>query len=147
MDTFEIATPSLTPLAIAGAIALTMIAGAGWFLMILVRIRKVRFAVTEHALEIKAPLYGRMIPKARLKLEEARVVKLSDAPELRLVSRRNALGLPGVRLGWFKTAGADKALVFIARGEHAVLHVPTTEGYPLVLETPEAEELLAALRA
>jgi hypothetical protein len=147
VDTFEISTPSLVPLLIAGAIALTMIAGASWFLMILVRARNVRFVVTDHALEVKAPLYGRTIPKAKLKLDEARIVKLSEAPELRPVSRRNALGLPGVRLGWFRLAGVDKALVFIARGGEPVLHVPTTEGYPLVLETREAEELLAALRS
>lgn len=146
MDTFEIATPSLTPLVLAGVIALTMISGAGWFLMILVRIRNVRFAVTDHALEIRAPLYGRTIPKARLKLDEARIVKLSEDPGLRLVRRRNALGLPGVRLGWFKLESADKALVFLARGEAPVLVVPTAEGYPLVLETAEAETLLAALR-
>src|SRR5262245_17555210 len=100
--------------------------------MILVKIRNVRFVVTEHALEIIAPLYGRTIARSKLKLDEARVVTLSEDPRLRLGRRRNGIGLPGVKLGWYKIESADKALVFVARGGTG-LYVPTTEGYPLVL--------------
>ena len=74
------------------------------------------------------------------------MVNLAAEPALQLRRRTNGLALPGVRLGWFRLASDERALVFIARGE-TVLYVPTSDGFPVLLETPDAAGLLAALRA
>ncbi len=146
MESFAVPAPSMTPLLVGGLIVLVMVALAAVFLVMLVRLNKVRFEVTDHALTIVAPGYGQTIAKTKLKLDEARVVTMSEDPQLALRGKRNGIGLPGAKLGWYRIASADKALVFIAKGER-VLYVPTTDGYPIVLETPDAAALLEALKA
>lgn len=146
MEAFDIVTPSITPLLVGGLIVLAMVGGATWFLVTLLRLRKVRFEVTDHALTIIAPGYGRTIAKTKLKLDEARVVKLSEDPKLQLKGKRRGLGLPGAKLGFYRLASVDKALVFIAKGDTS-LYIPTTEDFALLLETPEAAALLEALKA
>ena len=145
METFNIAAPSLTPVLVGGAIAVVLTGAAIAFLLVLVRINAIRFEVTDGALAIIAPLYGRSIPRAKLELGGMRVVKLSDDPSLALERRRNGLALPGVKLGWYRIASAARALVFIARGDK-VLYLPTTDGFSLILETPDAESLLETLK-
>jgi len=145
VETFEVPAPSLVAVGVGGAIAIAMIGLAAVFLVVLVKLRKVRFEVTDHTLAIIAPIYGRTIDKSKLRLEESRVVKLANEPALKLRRRTNGLALPGVRLGWFRLASDERALVFIARGE-VVLYVPTSEGFPVLLETADAAGLLEALR-
>lgn len=146
MESFDITAPSLTPLIVGGLIALAMVGGAAWFLVTLLRLGRIRFVVSEHALEIVSPAYGRTIAKAKLKLDEARVVKQAEDPQLELRGKKRGLGLPGCKLGFYRIASADQALVFLGQGD-TVLYVPTTEGYPLILETPEAQALLDALKS
>lgn len=145
METFDIAAPSLTPLLVGGAIIAALVTGAAAFSFLLARINRIRFEVTDHALVIHAPFYGRIIARAKLELGGARVVALSDDPSLALRRRRNGLALPGVKLGWYRIASARRALVFLARGDQ-VLYLPTADGFPLLLETPDPEALLETLR-
>lgn len=96
-------------------------------------------AVSESALTLKAPFYGRSIDLERIRFDEARVVNVSSDSNVKPTRRTNGLGLPGLGLGWFKLANGEKALVALSSRDR-VVYVPTDEGYSLLfsIERPEA---------
>jgi hypothetical protein len=108
--------------------------------------RNTRFEVEGGQLRICGDIYGRRIAVAALRLDEARVVDLMNERQLAPGFKRNGSAMPGYQSGWFKLRNGEKALVFVT-DRRRVLYVPTKEGYSLLLSTPKADALLAALRA
>jgi hypothetical protein len=106
--------------------------------------RRVRYEVGPAGLRIVG-LYGRMIPVASLLPGEARQVDLSQEASLRPVIRTNGAGLPGLLIGWVRLATGAKALVFLT-DRRRVVHVPTREGYSLLLSVESPAQFLDALR-
>ena len=144
-ETFHVVAPSGTPLIIGGIIVVMMLGFAAWFISTLARLNKVRFEVSDSQLSIVAPWYGRDIDRSKLKIDEAKIVNLTTDPECKIKGKKGGLGLPGAKLGNYKLESVEKALIFIAKGEKC-LFIPTDD-LPLVLETPEAEDLLEALKS
>jgi hypothetical protein len=144
-QTFAITEASSAAAISIGLIALVIFGIDGVLFFLLSRMGNVTFHVEGGGLKIDVPLYGRKIDKSALKLAEARVIKLADAGELTPVRRTNGVGLPGTKVGWFKLRNAQKGLLFLADGDSA-LAIPTTEGYTLLLQPEQPDQLLAALR-
>ncbi len=103
-----------------------------------------RFEVSPEDLRIRnGALYGRAISLEKLRLGGAQITNLDGAlwPTL----RTNGLSVPGYQAGWFWLRNRENALLFVTEKER-VLHIPTTEGYALILSAERPEALLAALR-
>ncbi|MBX3156925.1 MAG: hypothetical protein KF773_13200 [Deltaproteobacteria bacterium] len=94
-------------------------------------------------LEIRGPLYGRTIPRSSLRMDQAKIVELKGnyAP----AKRRNGVGLPHLKFGWFRLENEEKALVVAGEQDRAV-YVPTTEGYALLVTPSDPEAFLNAVR-
>lgn len=107
--------------------------------------RQMLFAIQGDQLVIKAPVYGRTVPLSALKLDQVRVGKLGDSPDLQPVRRTGGMALGQVKLGRFHMADGSSTYMYIHAGGSCVI-VPTTEGYTLVMEAAQPNELLAALK-
>jgi hypothetical protein len=108
--------------------------------------RCAQFEVSPAGLTIRGDLvYGRHLPAVSLLPGEARVVDLNVNQDLRLKWRTNGAGLPGYSSGWFRLGNGEKALVFMT-DRSRVVHLPTREGFSLLLSVAEPERFLAALR-
>lgn len=105
-----------------------------------------RFEITGDRLVIHGGMYGRTIPLAELDLDRARVADLTEVPELTLKSRRNGLGLPGLKCGWFRLKNSEKALVFLTDPTRTA-YVPTTGDYVLLFSLGDPMAFLEALKA
>lgn len=107
--------------------------------------RSSTFTLSPAGLVIRGDLWGRTIPTAQLRGAQARVVDLSA--EAALVPRRRTAGtgLPGYRSGWWRLENGEKALIYVTTTDR-VVHVPTTQGYVLLLSVSEPERFLAQLR-
>ena len=108
--------------------------------------QRTRFEVSSEGLAIRGTLYGRALPWAALRVEDARVVDLTQDHELRPTLRTNGVGLPGYQAGWFSLGKSGRGLLFLS-DRTRVLVVPTTEGFTLLMSTPDPAALLTALRA
>jgi hypothetical protein len=108
--------------------------------------RTSRFEVRSDALVLHGDLYGRVIPKAQLRVELARRVDLTVESDLRPKSRRMGTGLPGYQAGWFRLANGEKALLYLTDRTRAV-YIPTTAGYGLLLSPLDPDAFLARLGA
>jgi hypothetical protein len=108
--------------------------------------RNVTFEVSAEGLRIRGDLYGRLVPRSTLLLDQARILNLGEQPEYTLSWRTNGIGLPGYSSGWFRLKNGDKALAFVTTRE-SVLYLPTRDGFAVLLSTPEPQSLLAALQA
>jgi hypothetical protein len=106
--------------------------------------RAVRFEVSSEGLRIRGDLFGRLIPRSKLLLGEARIVDLKAEPEHRPVLRTWGVGLPGYGSGWFLLKNRSRALLFLTNPSRAVW-LPTTDGYTLLISPADPEGLLAAL--
>jgi hypothetical protein len=108
--------------------------------------RHTRCEITNEGLRIAGNVYGRLIPRAQLRVGEARSLDLKSEPDYAPRWRTNGIGLPGYRSGWFKLRNGEKALAFLT-DYHSVAAVPTTAGYILLVSVAEPQRFLQALRA
>ncbi len=104
-----------------------------------------RLEVSPGTLRLRVPFYGRTLPIHELDLSRARVVDLSVEPDLKLRIRTNGIGMPGYAVGWFRLKDKEKALAALTGRKDAV-YIPTSQGYCLLLSTPEPERFLESLK-
>ena len=142
---FLIKQPTSTPLWVFGGITLFLVLLGALLGYMLYSTTRITFSVDGDALEIHETFYGRTVPLASLVLDKARIVNLESEPELQPASRTNGVGLPGLQAGWFELDNGEKVLLFVS-DRSKVLHIPTTEGYSLLMSPTDPEALLAALR-
>jgi hypothetical protein len=108
--------------------------------------RPLRVELTRDSLAIRGSIYGRVVPRTELKLDQARVVDLEAEPTLEPRLRTNGVGLPNYRVGWFRLRDWQKALCFLTTPQR-VLYLPTTRNYALLLSLDDPSALLSALRS
>lgn len=107
--------------------------------------RRSHFELTDSGLRLHGDLWGRTLPWDSLDVAAARVIDLRGEPSLQPTSRRMGTGLPGFAAGWFRLRNGEKALVYLT-DRTRVLHIPTRNGYSLLLSPQRADEMLAELR-
>jgi hypothetical protein len=111
------------------------------FLFFLYSSRMTKFTLSKVGLNISGTLYGRTLSPSSLRTDEAEIVNMAKSDGLRAKWRRNGLGLPDYKLGWFTLRNGEKALLFIT-DMHRVVKVPTQEGFCLLLSPDNPEEFL-----
>lgn len=124
------------------AIGVLWLAVAG--IAMLARRRSV--AIEDGRLVVRAALHTRRIALADLPPEQARIVDLREHREWRPVLRSNGLGLPGLKLGHFRSRGLGK-LFCVLTDPSRVLVLPVRDGPTLLLSLERPQALLDALRA
>lgn len=107
--------------------------------------RTARFEIGPDGLRLRGDLYGRLVPRARLAVKEARRVDFARNPELLPASRRMGTGLPGYQAGWFRLRDGEKALLYLTDRTRAV-YIPTTAGYSLLLSPADPDTFLSRLK-
>ena len=107
--------------------------------------RTARFEVDAGGLRIRGDFYGRRIPAAVIRADEARRVDLASEPELRPKLRTWGTGLPGYQAGWFRLASGEKALLYVT-DRRKMVYVPTTAGYGLLLSPDDPDGFVSALK-
>jgi hypothetical protein len=144
-EVFQMIPASSKPLWILGVIGVVLLALLALFAYIAYSSRNVRFEISDEGLRIQGGLYRRLIPPEALITEEARSVNLRETRAYRPTIRTNGIGLPGYQAGWFKLHDGEKALLFVT--DHArVVHLPTREGYALLLSIDQPEAFLQSIR-
>lgn len=108
--------------------------------------RKMVFAIQGDQFVIDAPVYGRTLPRASLKLDQGRVGTLGEGADLRPVRRTGGMALGQVKLGRFRMEDGSDTFMYIHTGGKCLV-IPTTEGYTLIMETAQPDQLLASLKA
>lgn len=107
--------------------------------------RRHRITLDGDGLAIRTTFYSRKLGWGELQLQQARVVDLDEHTELKPMLKTNGASLPGLRSGWFRLRNRHKALVAMGSGPR-VLHLPTTQGYDLLLQARQPQALLERLR-
>jgi hypothetical protein len=103
------------------------------------------FSLSSAGLTIRGDLWGRSVPAAHLRGGEARIVDLRNEPSLSPRRRTAGTGLPGYRSGWWRLANGEKSLLYLTTTDRAV-HVPTTEGFSLLLSVSDPERFVEHLK-
>ena len=125
------------------AAALLPMAIAGLFLWFLLAQRHSRIEVSDNAINIRIPLYGRTITADQIVPGSVHVVSMTRGTPYRLTWRTNGLGVPGYQLGWFRSAGAGKILPALTTKSAVAFR--TTSGFAVLLSMIDATGLERAL--
>ena len=144
-ETFMIAPADGRPLWVLVPAGLLMAVVLAVLLLSLYGSKAARFEVSSDGLRLRGDFYGRFIPAGELRAAEARRVDLAQEPGLKLRLRTLGTGLPGYQAGWFRLASGEKALVYLTDRSRAV-HVPTRNGYSLILSPVDPDRFVAAVR-
>jgi hypothetical protein len=145
MQVFTIAPAGMKPLWVLLPVALILLFIIAALAVSVWGSRGARFEVTERGLQLRGDLYGRFIPAASLRADEARRVDFATNSELRPRWRTMGTGLPGYQSGWFRLANGESALLYLTDRRKAV-HVPTAFGYSLLLSPDDPDAFISALR-
>jgi hypothetical protein len=96
-------------------------------------------------LTITSSLHRCRIEAAELSLPRARIVDLDEHTELKPILKRNGLGVPGYRSGWFYLRNRRRC--FVATSDSAkVLWLPGLGKHDLLLDVRDPKALLEQLR-
>lgn len=139
--------PFSTTTLVAGVVCLSFLFGLGWLLIHMGGgLKRIRFTLQADGLRVFAPYYGRLLPWNMLKLDEARVVDLSEEPQINpgRMWRTNGIGLPSCHVGWYRR-NKIRVLSYVSSTKNA-LAVPTTENYTLVVSVQDPHALIAAMQ-
>jgi hypothetical protein len=145
MQVFSIAPAGMKPLWVLFPVALILIFVVSLLALSVWGSRGARFEVTEGGLQLRGDLYGRFIPAASLRADEARRVDFATNSELRPRWRTMGTGLPGYQSGWFRLANGESALLYLTDRRRAV-YVPTAFGYSLLISPEDPDAFVSALR-
>lgn len=119
----------------------------GWLMVKTAQgMRSSTFAIGPDGLRIRGDVYGRLIPRSAILADQARAVDLGRDRDVAPTIRTRGTGLPGYSAGWFRLRNGQKALLYVT-DRSRVAYIPTTEGYAVLLSTPDPDALIAALRA
>lgn len=146
LEVFPIVPAGARSLWFIGAVCLVlgvvmlMLAWIGW------SSRHSRVELTDHSIRLIGDLWGRSIPLGKLDLAASDVVRLDASSAYKPVSRTWGTGMPGYASGWLRLRNGEKALAYLTTSER-VVHIPTSDGYSLLLSVAEPDALLGALRA
>jgi hypothetical protein len=122
-----------------------LLALAGLFGYFAFSVRHAKFVLNDTGLQVKNDIYGRMIPREQLKINQAKIIDLAIDEEYMPRLRTNGLGLPGYQSGWFKLKNGEKALLFLTDRKHA-LYIPTTNDYSLLISPANPEKFVEDLK-
>ena len=146
MDVFTIAPAGTRPLWMFVPIVLIVLGVIALLAVSIAGSRTSTFTVSSDGLRIRGDLYGRTIPLDQLQAHAARRVDLRTVTELRPTLRTWGTGLPGYQSGWFRLANGERALLYLTDRSKAV-HIPTTQGYGLLLSPNDPDAFVSALTA
>lgn len=115
------------------------------FAYLSVNIGKASFEVSAEGLRLRGDIYGRLIPAKSLLIDQAKIINLNHDSEHQLSWRTAGTSVSGHQAGWFRLKNGEKALVYLT-DRSAVVYIPTSEGYSVMLSTPDPEALLNSMK-
>lgn len=141
---FSIIPATAAPIWVVIAIVILLIILASFFGFVSYSARNLKFILTEQGLQIKGGIYGRFIPKDSFIKENAKILNLNTMKEYKPKIRKNGIGLPGYKEGWFKLKNGEKALLYVTDSSK-VAYIPTKDSYSVLLSTGQPKELFKSM--
>jgi hypothetical protein len=108
--------------------------------VVLYQVRSISISLESGELTVGGGAYKTTVPVNTIDLNAI----TSDLPRGIMGFRTNGVGMPGFRLGWFRSTNGRK--VFVSATGSDLLYLPTSGPYDVVLSTPQKAELVSQLR-
>lgn len=86
-----------------------------------------------------------VVPLKHLKIDDAEITSISDGSPLHPTLRSYGIRIADYQAGWFRLRSGEKAFLILS-DRSRVLHIPTRDGYRLLLSVDHPEALLSALQ-
>jgi len=146
MSTFFMVPPkggssALLILAIAVPIIISAFLGMNFYML-----KNVRFDIDQNQLRIKGGLYRRVLKISEIDVDSIALVNLTVKKEYFPAIKKNGIGLPGIKEGWFKLKNGEKALLFLTDLKN-VVYLKTTKGYSLLLSVKNPDDFINCLKS
>lgn len=104
-----------------------------------------QFEISSQGLRISGSMYGRLVPRKALLVQDSRIVNMAAEPAFQPTVRTNGTSVPGFDEGWFRLTDGHKALLLVTN-RHQVVYIPTTEGFVILLSPTRPDFFLSTLQ-
>lgn len=141
---FAILKPAPYASVYAIAICLLLVLLTVFMTVLFATARNYKLEVSNGRLSIKSLLYNTDIELSRVDAEGVRLVNLKTEG-IRFRSRKNGLGVPGLKVGWFAGDGGRYKLYVTDREK--VLLIPTQDGYTILFSTNDGQAIIRAIKS
>ena len=110
--------------------------------IVLVSTTHYKLELTNEKVIIKSILYNTNIGYDKINLEGLRLVNLNEEG-IKIYTRTNGIGLPGISIGWFSSGGKKYKLYLTNREK--VLYIPKIFNYDILFSTDKGEEIIETI--
>ncbi|UCH47416.1 MAG: hypothetical protein JSU95_15260 [Betaproteobacteria bacterium] len=145
-EVFPIVPASAKPIWILGAVCIILVIIFAALAYTAYSARNSRLEVGENQLRLEGDFWGRSIDFTSLQLDNAAIIDLDSSSNYAPRRRTFGTAVPGYASGWFRLRNGEKALAYLT-ARKAVVYIPTTLGYSLLLSTDRPQQFLDALRS
>lgn len=125
---------------------ITTLAVAAFIGLYIFHDRSTAIVISDTELILKAPLYGRTLPRNAIQADGIKAINLMEenSNSYRPARRSNGVGLPRLQVGWFRLNNGEKAWCYITDSS-SVVYIPTNEGFSVLLSAAAPAAVHAAL--
>jgi hypothetical protein len=109
--------------------------------------QRLAVGLTHGTLDLRAAWYHQRIAVADLDMSKARVLRLSEHPELRPTIQTNGIGLPGFTAGHFRLRDWRTSAFCILTDRNRVVVLPERGGRVILLSLRQPQALIDALKS
>ena len=109
-------------------------------------LRTAKVTIDKLQVVIGVPFYSLAISRDAIVNDTVDTVTCDSGSRFAPVSRLNGIGIPGLRLGWFKLHNGKKALVCLTRFDRAT-YFESRDGFAVLFSASDSESLASNLKA
>jgi len=137
--TYEMSKPVLSADIIIYSLGVFVILIGIFIIIMMISSKHYLLEINDQNILIKSVFYNTNIALTDIEIDKVKKINLNES-DIKIDSRLNGIGLPGLLVGWFSSSQGRLKLYVSDKNE--VLYLPTRLNYTIMFSTNKADEII-----
>lgn len=137
--TYEMSKPVLSADIIMYSLGVFVILIGIFIIIMMISSKHYLLEINDQNILIKSVFYNTNIALTDIEIDKVKKINLNES-DIKIDSRLNGIGLPGLLVGWFSSSQGRLKLYVSDKNE--VLYLPTRLNYTIMFSTNKADEII-----
>lgn len=141
--TYEMSKPVLSADIIIYSLGVFVILIGIFIIIMMISSKHYLLEINDQNILIKSVFYNTNIALTDIEIDKVKKINLNES-DIKIDSRLNGIGLPGLLVGWFSSSQGRLKLYVSDKNE--VLYLPTRLNYTIMFSTNKADALIYEIK-
>lgn len=137
--TYEMSKPVLSADIIIYSLGVFVILIGIFIIIMMISSKHYLLEINDQNILIKSVFYNTNIALTDIEIDKVKKINLNES-DIKIDSRLNGIGLPGLLVGWFSSSQGRMKLYVSDKNE--VVYLPTRLNYTIMFSTNKADEII-----